>query len=240
MLTAATVIVYRRSVSLSLVTANSLFPVVLALAVLRGQQVQGVRYFIWTLLFPILWNILELSWIAAEPAAVVLRRLTITTYGMVGILLFSMPIESVLLYKEFRTRARSLAEFQEQDLGRLHSVNLVAFDVGYIGYFTDSPLCDMAGLVNGRARAALPFEERVRDCVAEHPQYAFVSDFSLGELKNAVNLKGWSLCSTYDFANLRSSDLHYLIASPSATEAVCAAAGHAPQPLAPLLQAGAP
>ena len=42
-------------------------------------------------------------------------------------------------------------------------MKLVAFDIGYIGYFTESPVCDMAGLVNGRARAALPFEERVRD-----------------------------------------------------------------------------
>jgi hypothetical protein len=63
----------------------------------------------------------------------------------------------------------------------------------------------MAGLVNGRARAELSFHERVKLCAAEHPQYAFVSGFSLGELNNSLDLKGWSICSVYDFANLRAS-----------------------------------
>ncbi|MGA8937711.1 MAG: hypothetical protein WB439_00975 [Acidobacteriaceae bacterium] len=238
LLTAATVIVYRRRISLAILAANSLFPVVWVLAGLRGQQIQGVRYFLWTLLFPILWNILELRWIAAVPSPTTLRRLTVATYGMVSLLLISMPLESVLLYKEFHARERSLTELRAQHLERLHSLTLVAFDVGYIGYFTESPVCDMAGLVNGRARAALPFEQRVRDCAAEHPKYAFVSGFSLAELKNAMDLKGWSVCSVYNFANLRSSDLHYLIASPAATREVCSAAGNTPQPLAFLLDEG--
>ena len=110
-------------------------------------------------------------------------------------------------------------------------MSLVAFDVGYIGYFTQSPLCDMAGLVNGRASAALPFRVRVQTCAAQNPQYAFVSGFSLWELGNTLNLRGWSICSEYDFANLRTSDLHYLIASPAATAKVCAAAGSSPVPL---------
>jgi hypothetical protein len=90
----------------------------------------------------------------------------------------------------------------------------------------------MAGLVNGRARAAMPFKERVKACAAEHPQYAFVSGFSLWELSQTLDLKDWSICSAYDLANLRTSDVHYLIASPAATPEVCAAAGNAPQPLA--------
>lgn len=236
LVTVVAAVVYRRRITLSLIAANSLFPVVLALAVVRGQQVQGVRYFLWTLLFPILWNLLDLRWSGTEPVPVAKRAVAIATYSLVGLLLISVPIESVLLYKEFRIRERSLAEFQSQHLERLHDLKLVAFDVGYIGYFTNSPLCDMAGLVNGRVRAALPFETRVHDCAAEHPDYAFVSGFSLGELNNAESLKGWSLCSVYDFANVRSSDLHYLIASPAATDEVCAAAGNAPQPLAPLLR----
>ncbi|MGA7155974.1 MAG: hypothetical protein WBY53_03965 [Acidobacteriaceae bacterium] len=236
LITAAALIAYRRRLALSVLVANSLFPVVLVLAVLRGQQIQGVRYFLWTLLFPILWNILELRWNDALPSPVATRGVAVATYGLVGLLLVSVPIESFLLYREFRAREQSLAEFREQHLEQLRPLKLVAFDVGYIGYFTDSPLCDMAGLVNGRARAALPFETRVRECVAEHPDYAFVSGFSLVELNNAMSLKNWSVCSIYNLANLRSADLHYLIASPAATREVCAAAGNAPSPLAPLLQ----
>jgi len=235
LLTATALIAYQRRVSLTMLVANSPFPLVVVLAALHGQQVQGIRYFLWTLLFPILWNTLELRWEVEAPGRSIARALSIATYAVAGMLLILTPIESTLLYREFRAREASLAQLRVQHLERLHAMKLVAFDIGYIGYFTGSPVCDMAGLVNGRVRAALPFEERVRLCVAEHPQYAFVSNFSLGELNNALDLKGWSICSVYDFANLRTPDLHYLIASPAATAEVCAAAGKAPQPLETVL-----
>jgi hypothetical protein len=240
LLTAAAVIVYKRRVSLSMLAANSPFPVVLALAMQRGQEVQGVRYFVWTLMFPILWNILELRWSEAEPRRLPAHTLKFAAYGVVCLLLIAAPIESILLHREFRAREHSLAEFRMQHLERLSSLKLVAFDVGYIGYFTQSPVCDMAGLVNGRASAALPFEDRVKVCAAEHPQYAFVSGFSLWELGNDLDLKGWSICSEYDLANLRAPDLHYLIASREATAEVCRAAGAAPRPLETLLHPASP
>jgi hypothetical protein len=234
-LTAVAAIAYKRRITLPILLANSLFFITLALAALRGQQVQGIRYFAWTLLFPILWNTLELRW-SELPAHSTTRLLRFATYGMAGMLVVLLPIESKLLYGLFRARSQSLAEFRAQHLEQLSSMKLVAFDIGYVGYFTGSQLCDMAGLVNGRARARLPFAQRVNLCAAEHPQYAFVSRFSLDALNNSLDLKGWSICSVYDFANLRASDLHYLIASPEATPAVCAAAGNPPKPLEPVLQ----
>ncbi|MGD0648350.1 MAG: hypothetical protein ABR971_10185 [Acidobacteriaceae bacterium] len=240
LLTAAAVVVYKRRVSLSMLAANSPFPVVMALAIQRGQQVQGVRYFVWTLIFPILWNILELRWSETEPRPLPAHLLRFAAYAVVCLLVITAPIESILLYREFRAREHSLAQFRTQHLERLSSLKLVAFDVGYIGYFTQSPLCDMAGLVNGRASAALPFEDRVKACAAEHPQYAFVSGFSLWELGNSLDLKGWSVCSEYDFANLRAPDLHYLIASPAATPEVCRAAGGSSRPLETILHPASP
>lgn len=240
LLTAAAVIAYKRRITLSTLAANSPFPIVLALAIQRGQQVQGVRYFVWTLVFPILWNLLELRWTPEVPRRTIASTLTFATYGIALLLLAALPIESVLLSREFREREKALAQFRAQHLERLSSLQLVAFDVGYIGYFTQSPLCDMAGLVNGRASAALPFETRIKACAAEHPQYAFVSGFSLWELGNDLDLKGWSICSEYDFANLRAPDLHYLIASPAATAQVCSAAGSTPRPLDTVLHPASP
>jgi hypothetical protein len=231
LLTVAAVIVYKRRLTLSILVANSLFPLVLALAGHRGQEVQGVRYFVWTLVFPILWNILELRWIAAEPQPSGVRFLKYASNGVVGLLLIVLPVESYLLSREFHQREKSLAQFRGQHLERLAGLKLVAFDIGYIGYFTGSPLCDMAGLVNGRASAALSFPERVKACAMTRPQYAFLSTNSLWELHIDLNLKGWSVCSEYDLSNLRSPDLHYLIASPAAAAQVCAAAGSAPRPL---------
>jgi hypothetical protein len=235
-LTFFAIILYQRRFSLAVLAANSLFPITVMLAVVRGQQVQGIRYLLWTLWFPILWNILELRWAASEPAPSTARVLRFATYGVAVMLIVLVPIESTLLYHLFHARSQSLAEFRAQHLDRLSSMQVVAFDVGYIGYFTGAPLCDMAGLVNGRARARLPFHERVTLCAADHPQVAFVSRFSLDELANSLDLKGWSICSVYDLANLRASDLHYLIASPQATREVCAAAGNSPQPLDPMLR----
>ena len=236
LLTAAAVIAHRRRVSPALLVANSPFPLVVVLAALHGQQVQGVRYFLWTLLFPVLWNTLELRWRAEEPGRSAARALSIATYVVAGMLLVLAPIESKLLYKEFRAREASLAQFRAQHLERLHAMTLVASDIGYIGYFTDSPLCDVEGLVNGRARAAMPYSERVMTCAAEHPQYAFVSPSSLGDLNYRMSLKDWSICAVYDLANLRASGLHYLIASPEAAANVCAAAGNKPQPLEPVIR----
>jgi hypothetical protein len=238
-LTCVAGIAYKRRLSLPIVVANSLFPITAVLAAVRGQQVQGIRYFAWTLVFPILWNMLELRSSTARPKRSTARALRLATYGLAGLLIVLMPIESKLLYGVFRARAQSLEEFRAQHLERLSSMQLVAFDVGYIGYFTNSPLCDMAGLVNGRIPASLTFHQRVTRCVAEDPQYAFVSQFSLGDLNNSLPLKGWSICSTYNFANLRAADLHYLIASPAATSVVCAAAGNSPQPLGPVLHPAA-
>ncbi len=234
-LTAVAVIAYKGRVTLATLAANSLFPVVVMLAALRGQEVQGIRYFVWTLVFPIVWNTLELRWAPREPARAVGRALGVATYAVAGLLLILVPVESTLLYREFRVREQALAEFRAQHLERLSSLRLVAYDIGYIGYFTESPLCDMGGLVNGRVRAALTYPERVKLCVAEHPQYAFVSNANLGFLNYLLNMKGWSVCSGYDLANLRASDMHYLVASPEATAEVCAAAGNTPQSLEPLL-----
>jgi len=236
LLTATAVIAYRHRVSLAMLVANSPFPLVVVLAALHGQQVQGIRYFLWTLLFPILWNTLELRWRTGEPGRSAARTLGVATYAAAGMLLILAPIESTLLYREFRVRETSLAQFRAQHLESLHAMTLVAADIGYIGYFTDSPLCDMEGLVNGRARAAMPYSERVITCAAEHPQYAFVSPSSLGDLNYRMRLKDWSICAVYNLANLRASDLHYLIASPEATPEVCAAAGNKPQPLEPVIQ----
>jgi hypothetical protein len=240
LLTAVAVIAYRRRVSFSLLVANSPFPIVLFLAVQRGQEVQGVRYFLWALVFPILWNILELRWNAAEPRPSAARALKFASYAVVGLLLVALPIESFLLNREFHEREKALAAFRVEHLERLSDLKLVSYDIGYIGYFSGSPLCDMAGLVNGRARAALRFHARVKACALEHPQYAFLSLSSMWELSNYLDLKGWSVCKEYDFANLRKPDVHYLIASPAATAQVCDASGGSAQPLKSVFHPGTP
>jgi len=244
-LSLAALILHRRGISVAVLLINSLFPVTLFLAAIRGQAVQGIRYFEWTLFFPILWNILELRFATAdsqtetiaEPAPIQpsAKLLSYASYALVACLVLSLPLEAFLFTPVFRLRARSLEQFRAEHLERLQPLKVVAFDVGYIGYFTGSDLCDMAGLVNGRGPAVLPYSARIQRCASERPDYAFLNIAQADDLNGHYNLSHWSICSEYKLANLRSLDVHYLVASPESTPLVCSATGVQPTPLAPLL-----
>lgn len=236
LLTLVAVIAYKRRVTVPMLLVNSLFPITITLAAVRGQEVQGVRYFIWTLLFPVLWNMLELRWNGSNVPGRTVTTFQIFAYGVAVLLLVLQPIESKLLYREFSMRTQSLAMLRAQHLNQLGSLRLVAYDIGYVGYFTGAEVCDMAGLVNGRERAKLSTEQRVRICADEHPQIAFLTRTGIGTLNNDLPLKDWSVCSVYDLANLRRSDLHYLIAPPATAARVCKAAGSKPEPIGLLLR----
>ena len=225
----------RRRPVLPALLANSLFPGLLALSTLRGQAIQGVRYFAWALLFSIVWNLMELArWPQTDARTGHALRWTLLT--LCGLYLLAMPLESHLFLRVFRQRAAAIAQMRAQHLERLRELPLAAYDVGYIGYFTQSPVCDLGGLVNGRAVAAANYAGRIDHCAALHPTFAFGSIYQLDDLNTRVDLHGWSICAIYDQANLHSSDLHYLVAAPAAEPEVCGVTGNAPQPLTAVLQ----
>jgi len=51
----------RRRHAASLLMASSVFPVMVAATVVRGQYIHGVRYFLWPLAFTIVWNLCMIS-----------------------------------------------------------------------------------------------------------------------------------------------------------------------------------
>jgi len=214
----------------SVLVANSLFPITLLLATLRGQAIQGIRYFAWTFLFSILWNIFTLPSVSRYR-----RAFKFSGYALIVVLVFSIPVETYLLVHTFNARIGALNQFRRQNLERLNQLPAVAFDVGDIGYFTGASICDMAGLVNGRSNAELTYDQRVVRCASQNPQFAFLNPPQLVDFSTHFDLSNWSVCSVYNLANLRSSDLHYLIASPVVAGQVCAAANATPQPLEPIL-----
>jgi len=71
------------------------------------------------------------------------------------LLLIEIPIESEVMYRVLATRTKPMRHFEGQRLEQLSGLHGVWMDVGYIGYFTHARLCDMSGLVNGRAVARL-------------------------------------------------------------------------------------
>jgi hypothetical protein len=221
-----------RRFSLATLAANSIFPATLFLAMVRGQAVQGVRYFEWTLFFPILWNILQLAVeVRSTPRPRLDTSLRVICYGLCVALIVAMPFESKLLRPVFASRGETLNRFRAEHLELLHDQHGIALDVGTIGYFSQAGICDPFGLVDGRAFARLPYEQRVDDCIATHPDFIFASRDLIGEMSSRLDLNSWYSCGVYSFANIDTRDLHYLLAPPWNAVLVCKATGETPVPV---------
>jgi hypothetical protein len=222
-----------RGLTTSTLIANLFFPTVLLLSALRGQMIQGVRYYYWTLFFAALWNILELSGLPAETPR--RSRFDLLIYAFLVLLAFDLPVETVNMYRVLEHRVGTVRRFEAQHLEQLRDEHGVAFDIGYIGYFTRSRLCDVAGLVNGRAAAQLTRVARAQACVATQPDFIFGSTGQLDLFAELMDLDGWQICGRYDLVNVRTLDAHYLIAPPRLAAKTCQATGNQPVPLTSLL-----
>ena len=216
--------------SVDTILANVVFPLVLVLAAARGQQIQGARYLVWTYFFSVLWNIVELS--RADLDRVFVRYGLRLTYGFAVLLLIALPVESKSMYRVMHERVETMSEFEGQNLSVLQGKRGTAFDIGYIGYFSGADICDLAGLVNGRAAASLSDEERFVACANRHPDFVFGSLGELKHLSQFMPLGTWQVCSSYDFGNVRTPDTHYLLLPSSTASGLCKAiAGETPSPV---------
>jgi hypothetical protein len=201
--------------------ANLVFPVLFALAASRGQQIQGARYFVWTLFFSILWNIFELSGVPSDHRVQTQNNRLV--FCFLALLLLALPFESRMLYPMLRDRSGLLKQFEGSHFETLQGKRGVAFDIGYLGYFSRADICDLGGLVNGRDKARQTTQERLAGCFASHPDFIFV-DLNLKGISYAANylpIEDWQICSRYDFKTVNQSDPHYLIVPRSVAPEVC-------------------
>jgi hypothetical protein len=200
--------------------ANSVFPILVALAVLRGQQIQGARYFAWTFTFSILWNILELGRISP------LRGERPPSSRLVSVflvlLLFALPCESIALYPVLKSRSELLQQFESDHFEILEGKRGITIWIGYIGYFSKADICDLAGLVNGREKARETTSERIVGCVASHPDFLFFDASRINDVRPFFSYTGWQACSRYyEFRNLSSAKRYYLIVPRATAPEVC-------------------
>ncbi len=124
----------------STVIANLPFPTLILLAAIRGQQIHGVRYMIWTLIFSVVWNILS--------GASVSKLRPIFLPAFVCLLMISWIFELPIMLRVDRGRAQNFDAMDHAHLEQLHGGGM-AGDVGFIGYFSKAPICDLNGLING-------------------------------------------------------------------------------------------
>ena len=238
--------------ALSIVCANSVFPVTLLLALLRGQEIQGARYLAWTFFFSIVWNLLTLAFpplLTTHPSpshAVTSIQThkdptgTVLIYALISLFFLAQPIEVTLMYRVLTRRAGTLSQFKQQHLETLAGKLGTAFDVGYIGYFSQARICDLAGLVNGREAAHGTNDARAAACAARRPDFLFVNRPQIGLMQEHMSLEGWQICGRYNFINLKTPDTHYLLLPHLTAASLChAISGNAPEPLSRILAAPA-
>lgn len=189
----------------SALICNLPFPVLILLAAAKGQQINGVRYLIWSLLFSITWNLMVTG------AASKVRPIFLTAFACA--LAVSWIFELPIVLRIDRGRAETLHAMEYAHLDQLQGEGL-AGDVGYIAYFSQSRICDISGLVNGRAAAMMTDAQRSQACLAAKPSFVFLSAGQTRSLDMRYHLNSqteWLQCGSVDFTNVNSNDRHWLL-----------------------------
>ena len=198
---------------------NFSLPILTILILIKGQMVQGIRYFIFLETFLISYNLLICN--TYDFNQLVHKK---TNYKYI-LCLFIPLLISPWLWHDFNGlkrisegRSQTFLNLSNQDLGCLNNKNLIAWDVGMIGYFSKSFILDPNGLVNGRELAKLRGDDRLNQLIKNNDiDYAFVNEFQLKDLGKYIELKDWINLGSYKFPNFKknSQDIHYLLKKPN-------------------------
>jgi hypothetical protein len=209
----------------------SLLPVLVAIAV-RGQAVEGIRPLLPFLAFSLACGVaLVRRWVPASPMR--MRVLLPLAAGAVGL----WVVDAFAFERIVRVQTQSMEAMRTRDWSVLRGHTGVAWDVGYLAYFTKAPVCDAQGLINGPAFARLSLPERLRHC-AEVADFAFVDPPRFHILTTALDMSGWRVCGRFDFAHRRGPVNVYLIVAPQlAHEPFCPASAPRVDGVDPLRQA---
>ena len=190
----------------------SLLPVLVAIAV-RGQAVEGIRPLLPFLAFSLACGVALVR--RRAPARPVRARMLLP---LAAAALGVWTVDAVAFERIVGVQARSLEAMRSRDWSALSGHTGVAWDVGYLAYFTKAPVCDAQGLIDGRAFAQLSLPERLRAC-AKVAEFAFVDPPRFRILASALDMSGWRVCGRFDFAHRLGPVNVYLIVAPALARA---------------------
>ena len=190
----------------------SLLPVLVAIAV-RGEAVEGIRPLLPFLAFSLACGVaLVRRGVPPSPLrARVLVPLAVVALG-------AWAVDAAAFIRIVSVQARSMEAMRTRDWSALRDHTGVAWDVGYLAYFAQAPVCDAQGLIDGRAFAHLSLPERLRRC-AQVADFAFVDPARFHILSSALDMSGWRVCDRFDFAHRRGPVNVYLIVAPALAHA---------------------
>ena len=201
-----------------LLEASSL-PAVLLAIFIRGQAVEGIRPllpFIAYSLFCVIRLFGHLDAGRSDPW----RR---AAAGVLAVFAVGCVVDGLAFDRLVRLQSRSLVAMRDKDWSSLRGHTGLAWDVGYLAYFTRTPICDVQGLIEGPRFAHLQLDERLERC-ARIAEFAFVDQNRFAMLATEHDLTGWRICDRFDFARRSEAYPVYLLVAPGLAMApLCAA-----------------
>jgi hypothetical protein len=208
----------------SLLAANSLLPLMVTATVVRGQYIHGIRYFLWPLMFMIVWDVLVVFSAAPAwdrlviPLTQLRARRGIVVMASLILLVCVWGVEGHMVRRITADASKVFLDMRSDHLDALAGKPGMAFDVGLISYFSRAQICDLSGLVNGRALAQATPEERAQYCVAQSPTFAYVTPAQAASLWGLIEFDSWLLCREYWLSNVAVREPHYLLVRPDVAQ----------------------
>lgn len=216
---------------IALVLPNLALLLLWGLAASRGQYIQGIRPLLSIMMFMIATN---LAMIAADrrPRAFVaaprwLARLAARPRA--GAVLgaasaaFVFTVEFERFHDIVAHRSEAFVEMRELNLAELEETSGIGWDVGHVMYFTKAHVCDVSGLINGRAAAASPEPARLDACLRQDVDFVFTTTDKARQLmaRSGDRFRDWPVCGLYVFQNVGPTAPHVLAVSPAHAPRVC-------------------
>jgi hypothetical protein len=185
----------------------SLLPVLVAIAV-RGEAVEGIRPLLPFLAFALACGVALVR--RATPARP-LRTVILVPFAVAAV--GAWTVDAFAFDRIVRVQVQSMEAMRTRDWSGLRGHTGIAWDVGYLAYFTNAPVCDAQGLIDGPEFAQLSLPERLHHC-AKVADFAFVDPARFHILRTALDMSGWRVCGRFDFAHRRGPVNVYLIVAP--------------------------
>jgi len=214
----------------ALAVVNLALPAEVFTAMVRGQGLAGIRYFLPAVVLMVAWNLafLEATWRPAISVVTPGHARSIFSpmsppivWGLAILMLGEWGYEGHRFKRIIDTHTAALQEMRSQHLEVFAGQKGIASDIGFISYFTDASICDMGGLVNGRQFAIARPAERARRCAESSPDFAFVNAGQGKELSPWISFQGWPICHSYEFSNAFETDPHDLLVRPEMAPLDC-------------------
>lgn len=217
LLVAAAPLVRQRDSRALLLGALAL-PAVLVVVAVRGQALEGIRPLLPFVAFSLT---CLTSCLRQRPVSLPLRPIAA---ALALILVGGWMVDGAAFARIVRLQVRSLEAMRSRDWSPLSGHAGVAWDVGYLAYFTGAPICDAQGLINGPAFARLTLSDRLDHC-SQVAEFAYVDPARFRLLATAIDMRDWRVCDRFDFAHRSAALSVYLLVAPGlAHEPLCAAA----------------